>query len=360
MSLFKYLLIPFSWLFDFATRIRNYLFDIGHKKSFRFDTMVISVGNLNVGGSGKTPMIEYLIRLLSDRYRVATLSRGYGRSTRGVRIASANDNARSIGDEPYQLMRKFENKISVAVGEERALAIPTILNECTEVNVILLDDAFQHRTVIPQLSILVTDHEKPFYKDYLLPFGRLREARKGAKRADIIVVTKCKELNQNNRDIIRQEIQKITGPKPVFFSALSFQAPRPIGHTEAITKKVVVVSGIAKNDAFAATVTSQYEMHHHFRFADHHRYTAEDIKKINSVVSQAGSLAIVTTEKDMVKLIAPDLKPHLEEHPWFYLPVETIFLENGSDFDARVITEVENMVELVRRSSEIPEEGINL
>lgn len=162
MSLLKVLLWPLAVLYNLATRLRNYLYDIGHKPSFSFQTVIISVGNLNVGGSGKTPMIEYLVRLLKDRYSVAILSRGYGRKTKGFRLATDADDATTLGDEPYQYYRKFGNEVMVAVGEERALAIPTLLNEPKEPQVILLDDAFQHRTVVPQFSILLTDASKPF------------------------------------------------------------------------------------------------------------------------------------------------------------------------------------------------------
>jgi tetraacyldisaccharide 4'-kinase len=345
MFVFKYLLWPFAWLYDLATRIRNYLYDIGHKRSFQFDSVVISIGNLNVGGSGKTPMVEYLIRLLADRYQLATLSRGYGRKTHGIRISSEKDTARTIGDEPYQLSRKFDNHVKVVVGEERALAIPTILHEFPTVQVILMDDAFQHRTVKPQFSILVTDYEKPFYKDFLLPYGRLREARKGAGRADVIVVTKADGIRDEEMEIVRKEIQNIAGKKPVFFSGLSYQQPLPIQHQKPIGRKVLLVSGIAKNSHFEREVSKLYEVVKHFRFEDHHAYSSEDIQRIQHSATELQVDSILTTEKDMVKLITPQLLPLLKSKNWFYLPIQAVFLKDGMHFDELVTNMVEENIQ---------------
>ena len=336
MALLKYLLLPFAWLYDLVTSIRNYLYDIGHKKSFQFEVPVISVGNLNAGGSGKTPMVEYLVRLLADQYKLATLSRGYGRATKGFRVAGEQDDARSIGDEPFQVFRKFNDRIMVTVGEERVLAIPTILNEDPDVQVILLDDAFQHRSVVPQFSILVTDFEKPFYTDFLLPYGRLREARKGAKRADVIVVTKCPSLDTSAQEQIKKEIGKVVDDVPVFFSTLQYELPKGIGHDRTISQKILLVSAIAKPAYFEKEARRLYEVHHHVQFPDHHRYTASDLKKIHETASAAGIDSILTTEKDMVKLIGPEFHALLEGKNWFYLPVKAVFLQNGSEFDTMV------------------------
>ncbi len=345
MFVFKYLLWPFAWLYDLATRIRNYLYDIGHKQSFEFDSVIISVGNLNVGGSGKTPMIECLIRLLADRYKVATLSRGYGRKTHGIIISSELDNARTLGDEPFQLLRKFDDQIKVVVGEERALAIPTILHQYPDVQVILMDDAFQHRAVKPQFSILVTDYEKPFYKDFLLPFGRLREARKGACRADIIVVTKADGIREEEMTLMTRSIHKIVGEKPVFFSGLNYQQPLSIHHQNPIDKKVVLVSGIAKNSHFEREVSKLYEVVKHFCFEDHHVFTVEDIHRIQQSADEYQVSSILTTEKDMVKLIIPQLLPLLQNKHWFYLPVKSVFLKDGIHFDKMIIRMVEENIQ---------------
>lgn len=336
MTLFRYLLLPFAWLYNLITRVRNYLFDIGHKKSFEFNTVVISVGNLNVGGSGKTPMIEYLIRLLTPHYKVATLSRGYRRKTTGYRTATVDDTARSIGDEPFQMFRKFGELVVVAVGEERALAIPSILLEHPEVQIILLDDAFQHRSVVPQFSILVTDMAKPFYKDFLLPFGMLRESRIGAGRADAIVVTKCKNLTTAIEQEIREGIVKRAGKKPVFFSRLMYKIPLAINHEVPIAKRVILVSGIGNSNSLEEFVKSQYELVRHFRFPDHHVYTTQNLETIHNFARDNQVECIVTTEKDMVKLIATNLVNQLNACHWFYLPIHAEFVKDGSEFDVMI------------------------
>jgi tetraacyldisaccharide 4'-kinase len=336
MLIFQYLLFPFAWLYQWGAAIRNYLYDIGHKKSFEFECVVISVGNLNAGGSGKTPMVEYLVRLLAERYTVATLSRGYGRQTKGIRIANKDDNARTIGDEPFQLKRKYGNKITVAVGEERALAIPTILNERPEVQIILMDDAFQHRAVKPQFSILVTDRDQPFYKDYVLPMGRLRESGYGAKRADVIVVTKAGGINKSEMERMTNSIRKYSGNKPVFFTGLTLEAPVPIQHTGSPDKAVILVSGIAKNAQVAREVSRQFNVVHHYRFPDHHRYSESELQQIHHWADAHNIQTILTTEKDMVKLISSELLPVLANKKWFYIPVRIHFLENGMHFDELV------------------------
>lgn len=332
MSFLRYLGWPLAVLMDVITRVRNYLYNIGHKKSFRFSTVVISVGNLNVGGSGKTPMIEYLVRLLGNRYKVATLSRGYGRTTRGFRLAGAADDARTLGDEPYQLYKKF-NQIYVAVGEERALAIPTLLNECPDVQVILLDDAFQHRSVVPQFSVLVTDYQKPFFQDYLLPVGRLREARAGAARCDAVVVTKSKDEWRQNQQAYEHAIIRYAPGKPVYFSAIKYSLPVPMGSVHTLTNEVVLVTGIGNAVPFEQHIGQQFTIHKHYRFEDHHRYKPGEVLAIGE---EAGGRSIITTEKDMVKLVAPALQHQLQAGNWFYLPMQAVFAENGSEFDSMI------------------------
>ena len=262
MRVLNVLLFPISVIFRIATGIRNHLYEIGHKKSFQFEIPVINVGNLNIGGSGKTPTIEYLIRLLKKDYVLATLSRGYGRRTRGLRFASDSDNASTLGDEPYQFHRNFGKEVKVVVGEDRAFAIPNILQEYPDTAVILLDDAFQHRRVRPHLNILLTDYEKPFYQDFLLPMGRLREGRMEAQRADIVVVTKCSEvLDDDVQAAVEKEITRYSGNKPVFFSFIRYGSPTPFQQTDnPISHRVVLVSGIAKPQPLEDYVSAHFEL----------------------------------------------------------------------------------------------------
>ncbi len=338
MKILRFLLYPFAALYNLATTIRNYLYDIGHKPSFHFDTPVITIGNLNVGGSGKTPMVEYLISLLKDDFKVATLSRGYKRETRGYRTASESDSVRNIGDEPMQLYRKFGKEINVVVGEDRVFAIPNILHEFPDTNVIILDDALQHRSVQPKLSIMVTEYSRPFYKDFVLPFGRLREARRGARRSDIVVVTKCEtRIPDDQRKLVTREIQRYAGSKPVFFSSIQYGDVRPIGKQTDLSRDIILVSGIAKADSLKQFCHSRYNVVKHFDFGDHHRYTQGDLEAVESFCkSVTGPVSIITTEKDMVKIVEPAFKPYLERRPWFYIPIQQVFVEDGLKFDKLV------------------------
>jgi tetraacyldisaccharide 4'-kinase len=316
--------------------LRNHLYDSGYKPSFRFDVHTVVVGNLTVGGSGKTPMIEYLIRLLKSERKIATLSRGYGRKTKGFRLATNADEATTLGDEPFQIFRKYGHEVSVAVGEERALAVPSILLENPETDAILLDDAFQHRTIQGHLNILLTEFDTPFYNDWLLPTGNLRESGKGANRADVIVVTKCSnELTKEQKDRITEAIQGYAGPRPVFFSKIRYCDPVAFGLQRPITAKVILVSGIARPKPLEHYARLKYEVVRHFDFPDHHVYTRQDVDQITEVAIQQ-ACAIVTTEKDMVRLKRVEFEDALNRNSWFYLPIEMEFHENGSEFDKLV------------------------
>jgi tetraacyldisaccharide 4'-kinase len=339
MKLFKLLLYPFAGLYNLGTRFRNHLFDIGQKPSFEFDTTVIVVGNLNVGGSGKTPMIEYLIRLLGERFKVATLSRGYKRETSGYRLARDTDDAHSIGDEPLQLYRKFGKEIKVVVGEDRAAAIPHILHDFPETDVILLDDALQHRSVRPQLSVLLTDFSNPFFADFILPYGGLREARTGSSRADVIVVTKCPGgLSADEQDRTRQSIQRYAGIKPVFFSTIKYEEPLSFGKPGHLSTNIVLVSGIAMTQHLMNFSTKGHKIVKHFDFPDHHRYSNNDLINIEHFCNgQSEPFVILTTEKDMVKLIEPAFRPLIERWPWFYVPIRQEFLQDGLKFDELIL-----------------------
>lgn len=336
MKFLKRLLFPFAVLYDAITRFRNHLFNIGHLKSFEFQTNVISVGNLTVGGTGKTPMVEYLIGLLSENLHVATLSRGYGRKTKGFRVGNLNTTKVSdIGDEPFQYLLKYGNHVDVYVGEERAWAIPSILFEKPETEVILLDDAYQHRSVKPSLSILLTKYSNLFTDDFLLPLGRLRESRKGAGRADIIIVTKCPE--RTDQVEICQKIDRYTKEqKPVFFTSVRYGNPvRFYGmHQSEINKsKFILISGIASADDFEDYCQQQFDVVDHLRFSDHHHYKIKDIDKIKSLSSNQ-QVIFLTTEKDFVKL--REFEKELGDLPFYYLPIEIVFQNNKSEFDELV------------------------
>lgn len=330
----RYLLWPIAVLYDLVTRVRNHLFNIGHKPSFSFEVPVISVGNLNVGGSGKTPMIEYLIGLLGTTNQIATLSRGYGRKTRGLRFATASDDASTIGDEPFQLFRKFGPGVRVVVAEDRAFAIPNILNEYPDVNLVLLDDAFQHRSVRPQLSILLTEYGHLFTRDFVLPAGDLREARSGAWRADVVVVTKCPNEVADEVRVVN-EIRRYIGAKPVFFSAIDYAAPVPFGRQASAGQRMVLMTGIANPEPFARHMSTQAMIVRHFRFGDHHRYDKREVGQVVAFASKENA-TIVTTEKDMVRLQSGRCADIVRQSPFFFVPIRASFLKNGSEFDELV------------------------
>jgi len=329
----KLLLFPFAVLYDIVTRIRNHLYDNGLKPSVGFDLPVIGVGNLSVGGTGKTPVVEYLVRLLSADYKVATLSRGYGRDSRGFLIASKDTDARMVGDEPYQFFRKFGKDVTVAVGEERALAIPLLLQEIEDLDVILLDDSFQHRRVRPSMNILLTDFNRPFYDDMVLPAGRLRESAYGAARADLILVTKCPPAISDDKLMeVEKRIRVITG-KPVFFTAIAYGTPIAFKQTSAVSgKEAILVTGIANASPLVEFVRKNFSLIRHISFADHHRYSRGDMEKLLTD-SDGGKIPVLTTEKDMVKMDIAEFAEITKQIPLFYLPITVQFLKNGSEFN---------------------------
>lgn len=341
MTLLRILLFPFSFIYYVVTELRNRMYDQGLKPSVRFEIPVISVGNLSVGGTGKTPMIEYLIRLLQPQYRLATLSRGYGRKSRGFRIADSHDSAATLGDEPFQLYKKYGQKITVSVGEERALAIPLILQEHEDTNVILLDDAFQHRRVVPRFSILLTDYHKPFFNDFILPSGRLRESRGNASRADVIVVTKCPSTVSGNEITAITTLVKRYTDKPIFFSTIRYGEATPfLNSVQKPIKNITVITAIANADPLIEYVNQNYKLTKHFSYRDHHYYTAEDVRTWKAFAGQNADTVFLTTEKDKVKLEAPEFQNELRSLCFYYLPIEMEFIKDGQEFEDMVLNVV--------------------
>lgn len=343
MILLKILLLPFSFIYLLLTKLRNHLFDIGYSKSFKFETFVIGVGNLRVGGTGKSPHVEYLLRLLKDKYSVATLSRGYGRKTKGFILADENATAKSIGDEPFQFYSKFSKEVTVAVGEERALAIPTILFERPKTEIIILDDAYQHRAVIPNLNILLSDYNHPFYEDMVMPSGRLRESRKGAQRADVVIVTKCpSNLRIEEKLVITTKVHKYAKEHvPVFFTGIKYMDPQPLFKESKVEffNNVLLVTGIANAEPLINEVKKNYALAKVLDFNDHFSYTEKSIGDILKHFEEikGNDKAIITTEKDMVKLISEPLKSLLINIPIYYIPIEIYFQEEKDTFDNMVL-----------------------
>ncbi|MCX6286459.1 MAG: tetraacyldisaccharide 4'-kinase [Bacteroidetes bacterium] len=343
MQLFQYILYPFSLLYGFVMQVRNLLFDLKILPSVRFDKAIISVGNLSMGGTGKTPHIEYLIRLLDPSCSVATLSRGYGRESKGFIIGSRRSNVKYIGDEPLQLIRKFSN-IKVAVDENRKRGIISLISKYENLDVILLDDAFQHRYVRPGLSILLTSSSRLFCDDHVVPSGTLREFRQGAKRADIIVVTKTPKIfSPISR---RRMIEEISPRKhqQVFFSYITYGKPVPLlENSPAVFPvkliNILLLTGIAEHGLLQEHVERLCSDIVLMRFRDHHAFTGTDIAEIESKFNDIPSQkkVIITTEKDAMRLRTSELSPLLKHLPVFYLPISIEF--HGKDkeiFDKQV------------------------
>ncbi len=306
----RYLLLPFAWLYGLVAMGRNLLFDAGVLRSRRFPLPVIAVGNLAVGGTGKTPHTEYLLRLLSD-FRVAMLSRGYGRRTVGFALATDSGRASDIGDEPAQMHRKFP-EVVVAVDENRREGIEILMREQNHpIEVIVLDDAFQHRYVRAGMNLLLTDYHRRFTHDFLMPVGRLREPASGKKRADIIIVTKCPEnLSADEAARIRKEMSLQAGQK-MFFTTFGygeayplFPQAAPVAEQCLAGKSVLLVTGIAKPaplrrflEQTAASVTE-------LAFPDHHNFTTIDLRRMSdALASLPQDAVVVTTEKDAERLV---------------------------------------------------------
>lgn len=332
MIFFRKILFPFSILYGWITQFRNFLFDIEILKSYSFNLPVIAVGNLSVGGTGKTPQIEYLIRLLSSKYKVATLSRGYKRKSDGFVLADATATASTIGDEPFQYYKKFPN-IQVAVDADRKNGIEQLLSQSIKPQVILLDDAFQHRKVKAGFYILVSSFDDLFCNDFMLPTGNLRESRSGAKRADLIVITKCpKDLSKMDQELIKK---KIGLKKPLFFSYIDYDEKiyntaesKKMSEINAVDK--LLLAGIAKPKPFFEHLKSNKDIL--LTFPDHHHFSELDIVNIRN---QAKSNIIITTEKDYVRL-----KGSIADDQLFYLPINTTFILNREIFDSTILNYV--------------------
>ncbi len=331
MVFFRIFLLPFALFYGMAVFFRNLLFDIGLLPSKQFAIPVISVGNLRTGGTGKTPHAEYLIRLLKDQYRVAVLSRGYKRKSKGFKVAGADTGINDIGDEPLQMHKKFQD-IVVAVHEKRHKGIKLILEKFPDVDVVILDDAFQHRYVKPGLNLLLTGYYKPFFNDFLLPVGKLREAKSRAKRADALIVTKTPStLSPLDRRFFLKKLEKHK-LEPVFFSTFRYLAMKPLtGNIHAnppkSAKSIFLLTGIANTTALEEHLKTKCKELHLHKYRDHHQFTGKNLKALRSHFDQTISYSkiIVTTEKDAMRLQHPKLLEQLAGLPVYYLPVEVVF-----------------------------------
>ncbi len=337
----KILLFPLYGLYYAIIFLRNWLFDVGFIKSVSPKMLTINVGNLSLGGTGKTPHVEYLVRLLSDKYKVSTLSRGYGRKTKGFLLADNQTSAETIGDEPMQYFLKFKNKINVAVCENRVEGIEELGKLFTYNQLIILDDAFQHRQISSHINLLLSDYNRPFYNDSLIPFGRLRDVRVSAKRADAVIIAKCPiKITEKQKEKIRGEVLAYSGVEiPVFFSKISSQEITAYAFKNDFdtTKNVFIMTAIARPEVFVKYLSEKkLKIEKTFDFLDHHAFSRKDIDKV--LGKSYENLQIITTEKDMVKL-----KPQLSEKElkrFFYVPIEIEF-ENKIAFETFIKTKID-------------------
>ena len=336
---------PLSWVYGLIVKARNMMFEMGILKSRAFDVPVISVGNITVGGSGKTPHVEYLIRLLMKDMRVAVLSRGYKRKSKGFILADANSTARTIGDEPYQMKRKFK-EVAVAVDKNRCHGID-MLSECgVNPDVILLDDAFQHRYVKPGINILLVDYHRLIIYDEMLPAGRLREPKEGKNRADIVIVTKCPKTM---RPIDYRVIAKAMDLYPyqrLYFTTIEYGELEPIFDGATLKKEelgnfnVLLLTGIASPKQMVYDLSPQCGHLQPLTFDDHHHFNKKDVQQINETfAAMEGPKCIVTTEKDATRLeglegLSDEVKASI-----YSLPITIQFLQEQQESFNNYITD---------------------
>ena len=321
MRQLRKLLFPFSWVYGCVTALRNQLYDSGILKSYVIPQKSIVVGNLSAGGTGKSPHIVYLIEYLKKNHSVAVLSRGYGRTTKGVREVSVGDDASSVGDEPLMFKERFKNDVAVWVAEKRKEGVLEIERDA----VVLLDDAFQHRKVEPGFSILLTTYNDPFYADLVLPAGNLREWKTGKNRADCVVVTKCPDdLSDDQQSTIRKKINMPS--KPIFFSRFKYGELVPFGKEIDGFENVLLVTGIANPEPLKTWLKRFYSVEL-MKFPDHHNFSASDIAKIRLKFDTfaAQGKAVITTEKDYVRLKSILTEKDLNEIPLFYQAIKVEF-----------------------------------
>ena len=333
----SWLLLPFSWLYAAVLAGRNWLYDKGWKKSYAFGVPLVGVGNLRVGGTGKTPHVAWLVQeLQSLGHCPAILSRGYGRATTGPRLAGPMDSAATVGDEPWQYFEQFgRGKVPVAVAEKRRLGASLLLHRHPEITVIVLDDAYQHRALQPAPNILLTEWERPFYADFVLPAGRLREARVGARRADLIIVTKCPvTASTTSQRAVAAQVARYTRPGvPVLFSAYAYAPPQPLTQTAATSSPLpgpaLLLTGIAQPGPLREHLqTLGYAIQYHAQLPDHHVFTPQDLVILRS--HWQPGWPVFTTTKDAARLQTPPLLAALAGLPVYAIPVAVTFLGDGA------------------------------
>ncbi len=334
VSQIRILLLPFSLIFWIAIRIRHLLFDWGIIKSNDVGAKTICVGNLTVGGTGKTPHVEYLLKLLGDRYRLAMLSRGYRRQTKGFQFVTQYSNSADVGDEPLQIKNRYPKTI-VAVDEKRVRGAQKIIANHPEVEAIILDDAFQHRYIKPGLSILLIDYSRPVWSDFLLPAGNLRDISREIRRANVVIVTKCPKDIKDSEILAFSNRLEVSSNARVFFSTYDYGEPIPVfqenGKNELQTKKVIGLAGIANPLPFKKHLIDNFKLAEFHTFPDHHAFSKKEIWAIFEKFSKKSNeeFCILTTEKDASRIKGIDIGNCNMALRFFYIPIQVGFLNNN-------------------------------
>ena len=342
-----YLLYPISIMYAVVVAIRNKAFDCGILRSQKHNIATIGVGNLSVGGTGKTPHVEYLVQQLQHKYNIALLSRGYKRTTKGFVQASPHTTAQNIGDEPYQMYNKFRN-IHVAVCEKRNTGVEMLQKQCKGIDLVLMDDVYQHRHIKPDVMVLLTDYSNPFYTDKVMPFGTLREARGGYKRASVIVVSKCPQtMSTEQQQHIIQKIKPMPWQK-VYFSYLEYGQPTNLEGTTTTLQHIqhiLVVAGIANPIPLMEKVqeTSKATL---CQYPDHHNFDTNDIDNIKKQFEEidTDNKIILTTEKDFVRIKTSEHIEAIKHLPIYYIPIQIKF-HPTADTDTPFAQHIEKLIE---------------
>ena len=342
-------LLPLSWIYGSVTGLRNRLFDIGILKSRAYKIPVIAVGNITVGGTGKTPHVEHLVRLLQDKIKVAVLSRGYKRKSKGYVLADSNTQVSDIGDEPYQMMLKYPNAY-IAVDKNRRRGIERLTTDeaSNDTDVILLDDAFQHRYVKPGINILLVDYHRLIIYDKMLPAGRLRESMKGKQRADMVIVTKCpRDLKPMEYRVLTKALE-LFPYQALYFTTLEYDEPTPLFPDEVeeqpkASQNVLLLTGIASPKQMEEDLQDRFKSITPLTFGDHHAFKSKDIRRINEAFeSMPTPRIIITTEKDAARLrhaegLSDDVRRNL-----YVQPIRISFMNEQEDnFNQKILSYVQ-------------------
>jgi tetraacyldisaccharide 4'-kinase len=339
MKWYNWILLPISLVYCIITNIRNIFFDIGIIKENKFNIPIIGVGNITVGGTGKTPHSQYISELLQNNFKIAVLSKGYGRKTKDFKYVNIDSSSYEVGDEPLQMKRNLPKEI-VAVDHRRVNGVNKIMKEHPEVNCIILDDAFQHRTIKIGLNILLCDYNNPIYRDFMMPVGLLRESKRGIKRADCVVISKCPE------DLTLEESKRIEKKlkftKEVFFSKIIYDEIVSLNGNKTIEKsflkKVLLVTGIANSSQIIEYLEKLNIQIKHLKYKDHFQYQKKDINKIiDNYKKENNEIIILTTEKDAQKMKEFE---ELSKFPVYYLKVSIDFIRNKDKFEEKIMTYV--------------------